>query len=284
MTVSRLFVARAHGIMRRIGRAPIIVLVAVLLAACGGEPSAEGAPTRVPLPTVTPVPPPTPTGEALPTSSATPMSAPSVEPTTSAGPAEAVASPTGAAPVTASMAQLKIDGEPYAALGDPSAPVTVVEFSDYGCPFCRIYELTTFPELKTRYIDTGKVYYVYKDYPIVSEQGGLAAEAAFCAGEQGKYWEMHQKLFVTPKEWNVAPELAHPIFARYAQGIGIDGATLEQCITSGRATQEVDRDFEQGLALGLQGTPAFIINGKLLNGAQSLEIFVKVLEGALNEP
>lgn len=161
--------------------------------------------------------------------------------------------------------------------------MTIVEFSDFGCPFCRIYELTTFPQLKARYIDTGKVYYVYKDYPIVSEQGGLAAEAAACAGRQGGYWEMHRKLFLDPKEWNVAPARARPIFAQYANALGLDGATLEQCIASGSAAKEVQRDFDQGLALRLQGTPTFIINGKLLSGAQSIETFVNVLDRELGQ-
>lgn len=239
------------------------------------------------FPTVTPPPPATAIAVArAPAPSVTPVPESSVAPAKPPAPSATIApaaTDTSDGPVTPSMAKLKIGGERYAALGDPAAPVTIVEYSDYGCPFCRIYELTTFPQIKARYIETGKVYYVYKDFPVVSEQGGLAAQAAECAGEQGRYWEMHAKLFIQPKEWNIAAGQAKSIFGGYADALGMERATLEQCVAAEPSAAEVEADFQEGLALGLQGTPAFIINGKLLSGAQSIEIFDQVLERALNE-
>ncbi|NJO84408.1 MAG: thioredoxin domain-containing protein, partial [Blastochloris sp.] len=119
------------------------------------------------------------------------------------------------------MEALQLGGERFATLGDPAAPITMVEFSDHGCPYCGRYHQTVFPTIKEQYIDTGKIYYVYKDYPVVSLQGGLAAQAAECAGEQDRYWEMHGKLFETPPEWNDSQDAAIAAFRRYAEAIDV---------------------------------------------------------------
>ncbi|NJO06786.1 MAG: DsbA family protein [Chloroflexaceae bacterium] len=171
--------------------------------------------------------------------------------------------------------------ETYATLGDPNAPITIYEFSDFGCPSCRQYNLFTFPTLREQYIDTGKVYYVYKNYPIVSSNGGLAAQAAECAGEQQGYWAMHAQLFRDPAAWNGDEASAVQVFSEYATALGLDGAVLAQCVSEGRYKADVDSDFEEGLDIGIFGTPTFIINRKLLSGAQSANVFIEVIEGEL---
>ncbi|MCG8349100.1 MAG: DsbA family protein, partial [Chloroflexales bacterium] len=184
-------------------------------------------------------------------------------------------------PITPSMAQLAIDGERFATMGDPAAPVTIVEFSDYGCLFCRLYTLTTFPEIKTKYIDTGQVYYVHKDLPVVSLRGDLAAQAAECAGQQDRYWDMHTKLFIEPAEWDGTIAQALESFRRYAAALELDAARLEQCVAEGDYAATVERNVSEAQALRLNGTPVFFINQKLLIGAQSIEAFHPILDAEL---
>lgn len=179
------------------------------------------------------------------------------------------------------MAKLGIGGERYATLGDPNAPITVVEFADFGCPACRTYETLTFPGVREQYIDTGKIFYVYKDLPIVSQHGDLAAQAAECAGEQDQYWAMHRRLFLDPQEWDASEQAASDAFQRYASDIGIDSGALSACVASGRYADEVRADFDEAQALHLIGTPMFFIDGALLAGAQSSELFADVLDERL---
>ncbi len=260
-------------------RRPGLLITAVLLlliAACGtATPGAAltPEPTLERLPTVTPMP------SAPPP--ATTLIEPAHTPTAPITPTRIAPIFTDAGPVTANMAQLQLGGEPYAALGDPDAPITVVEFSDFGCPFCRIYSLTTFAEIKTRYIDTGKVYYIYKDLPIVSTQGHLAAQAAECAGKQNAYWEMHHKLFLTPDDWNASAEAALVNFRRYAEELELDASTLAQCVAEEQLKGDIDEDFAEAQALRLGGTPAFFINARLLSGAQPIEFWTRVLDDEL---
>lgn len=263
-----------HQLQRLLAWLPLFLL----LAACGS--TTAGAPgTSVPvlerLPTVTPVQPTTPPAVAA---SATPAPVPT--PTATPTAPAVVMSEEG--PITPSMAQLQLDGERYAALGDPNAPITIVEFSDFGCPSCRVFALLTFPELRQEYIDTGKVYYVYKDLPIVSPKGDLAAQAAECAGEQGHYWDMHYQLFyLDAAEWNRSTEEALDTFRRVAADIELDAAELEQCVVAGRYASDIARDFEEAQALRLFATPAFFINGKLLTGAHPIEVFDEILSEEL---
>jgi protein-disulfide isomerase len=179
------------------------------------------------------------------------------------------------------MEALQLGGERFATLGEPSAPITIVEFSDHGCPYCGLYHQSVFPTIKEQYIDTGKVYYVYKDYPVVSFQGALAAQAAECAGEQGRYWEMHDRLFDNPPQWNDSEEAAITAFRSYAEAIDADADVLAQCVSEGRYESDVQGDYEEGAALRLRGTPAFFIDGALLSGAQPLEVFVQALDERL---
>jgi len=186
--------------------------------------------------------------------------------------------------VTATMADLGIAAERYAALGDPNAPITIVEYSDYGCPFCRRYTTSTFPTIKEQYIDTGKVFYVYKDLPIVDNhpQAAFAAEAAECAGEQGQYWPMHEQLFAEPEAWDTTAEAARASFERYAGELGMNNAELLACFDEGRYRDEVQADLEEARQFGLSGTPSFVINGKLLVGAYPTEDFVRIVDRELN--
>ncbi len=192
------------------------------------------------------------------------------------------ARPTGIA--TTSMRELGIAGEAWASEGNPQAAVTVVEFSDYGCPFCGRYISSTYPLIKKQFIDTGKIFYVYKDFPVVQlhPQAKLAAEAAECAGDQGKYWPMHDLLFANQQSWDTTAAVATDAFAGYAAQLGLERSTFVSCTTGHVHAAEIEQDMAQGDHLGTSGTPTFIINGKQLVGAQQAQAFINAINNELN--
>lgn len=164
-------------------------------------------------------------------------------------------------------------------LGDPAAPVTIVEFSDFQCPFCGRFWQQTLPTIKEKYITTGKVKFVYRDFPIASihSEAEKAAEAAECADEQGKFWEYHDRIFQGQDELSVAS------FKRWATELGLDTNRFTECLDSGKYADEVAKDFQDGQAAGVTGTPTFFINGERLVGALPLAQFESAIEDALQE-
>lgn len=161
--------------------------------------------------------------------------------------------------------------------GDADAPVTIVEWSDFECPFCARFYEQTLPSLEEEYIKTGKVKLVYRDFPLSFHTNAQkAAEAAECAGEQGKYWEMHDLLFERGVQGGVAG------FKQYAKTLGLNTAKFDTCLDSGAMAGEIQRDMADGAAVGIQGTPGFIVNGKLVSGAQPFAVFKQVIDAELN--
>jgi protein-disulfide isomerase len=157
--------------------------------------------------------------------------------------------------------------------GPENAPVTIVEFSDYQCPFCaRVGPTVT--KLLEDY--PGKIRLVFRDYPLPShEDAPKAAEAAHCAGDQGKYWEMHGQLFANQAKLELEDLKAH------ARQIGLDGAKFDQCLDSGVKAPLVAENFKAGNEAGVSGTPAFFINGRLLSGAQPYSAFKQAVDAEL---
>jgi protein-disulfide isomerase len=164
------------------------------------------------------------------------------------------------------------DGAPTR--GGAKAPVTIVEFSDFHCPFCKRV-VPTLKELETKYGD--KVKLVFRDYPLDQLHPGArkAHEAARCAGEQGKFWEFHDALFAGE------PDSSPQRLKRYAQQVGVDVAKFDQCVASGKHKELVQKDIDEGARLGVNGTPAFFINGELVSGAQPLEAFARIIDREL---
>jgi protein-disulfide isomerase len=157
--------------------------------------------------------------------------------------------------------------------GPADAPVTIVEFSDYECPYCVRAEATV-KELLAKY--PGKIKLVYRDYPLPSHaKAPKAAEAAHCAGDQGKYWELHDKLFTPGAKLEVADLKAH------AREVGLDGGKFDACLDSGAKAKEVETHKKAGDDVGVSGTPAFFINGRPLSGAQPLEAFSAIVDQEL---
>jgi protein-disulfide isomerase len=158
--------------------------------------------------------------------------------------------------------------------GPAGAPVTVVEFSDFQCPFCARVT-PTLKKLEEAY--AGKIRIVFRDLPLLSihKNAAVAAEAAACANEQGKFWDMHDRLFANQAKLT-APELKE-----HAAALGLDTAAFNTCLDSGKYTAEWRKDSEEANRLGLSGTPAFFINGRLLSGAQPYEAFAQVIDEEL---
>ncbi len=162
-------------------------------------------------------------------------------------------------------------------MGDPNAPVVIVEFSDYQCPFCQRHFQQVLPELQ-KMVDAGEVQYVFKDFPLTSihPQAPKAAEAARCAGDQDAYWEMHDKLFENQGGWSGNPA-SNDVFKGLADELGLDGAEFATCLDSGKYTAAVEANLQEGVGYGVRGTPAFFINRELLPGAYPIEAFQQVI-------
>jgi protein-disulfide isomerase len=166
--------------------------------------------------------------------------------------------------------------------GNPDAPLTIVEYSDYQCPFCSRFTLQTLPGLLQEYVNSGKAKLVFKDFPLdsIHPQAHKAAEAARCVRELGggdeAYWQMHDKLFQGQEQW-AGQESASTIFAAYAEEIGVEQAAFQECLDSGKYTAAVSAEFEEGLGFGVQGTPTFFINGQIFVGAQPLQNFQQAI-------
>lgn len=160
--------------------------------------------------------------------------------------------------------------------GDSNAPVTIIEWGDFECPFCGRFYSQTLSQIDSNYIETGKVKLVYRDFPLSFHANAQkSAEAAECAGEQGKYWEMHDKLFESGVSGGVNS------FKQYAKELGLSSAEFDDCLDSGIMEQEVKKDMQDGGAAGITGTPGFIINGVLISGAQPYNVFKQVIDAEL---
>jgi len=172
-----------------------------------------------------------------------------------------------AAPTELPKVKVSIDDDPIK--GDINAPVTVVEFSDYQCPFCKRNHTNVFPQLDKEYISTGKVRYVFRDYPLAFHKQAIpAAVAANCAGEQGKYWEINDYLFENPAN------LKDAAYLKFAEDNGLDLAKYKECLKDDKQKQEVDKDFKDGQRYGVRGTPSFFI-GKSEKGKEMTGVYVR---------
>ena len=166
-------------------------------------------------------------------------------------------------------------------LGKKNAAVTIIEFTDYQCPFCSRHFTQTFGQIKSEYIDTGKVKYIVRDFPLsIHPNAPKASEATECADEQGKFWEMHDALFTKQGLWSSAPN-ASELFKEYATELTLNAKNFADCLDTGKYTAEVQKDFQDGSTGGVTGTPAFFVNGKKLSGAQPFAAFKAAIDAEL---
>jgi protein-disulfide isomerase len=168
-------------------------------------------------------------------------------------------------------------------LGSLKAPLALVEFSEFQCPFCRRFHEETLPKLKESYIDTGRLRYVFRDFPLLAihPHAKAAAVAAHCAGSQDAYWRMHDALFANQKR--LGPDL----YDELARSLNLDLPAFQACVKAPEAEKEVTADMAEAASLGVQGTPHFflgrvkdgaIVDVRRINGAQPLTSFTQVIE------
>jgi protein-disulfide isomerase len=178
--------------------------------------------------------------------------------------------------------RVRLNLEGFAMLGSKTAPLTIVEFTDYQCPFCQRFHTTAYLDLKKNYIDTGKVRFYSKDLPLDMHANAFrAAMAARCAAEQGQFWTLRNLMAANPDKLDLENIL------KFAAQVKMDGPALRACITSEKYKTAVQTDIMDAMKVGATGTPAFVIgkstesgvDGELLIGAQPIEAFdVKLKE------
>ena len=165
-------------------------------------------------------------------------------------------------------------------LGSKDAKVTVIEFSDFQCPFCKTLFDDSLSQIKKDYVDSGKVKFAYRHFPLTSihPNAQKAAEASECANDQDNFWGYHDILFTNQAEWEtLSADAALAKFVEYANGLGLNGAELSSCVTSGKFADQVNKDTSDGV----DGTPATFVNGIRISGAVPYAQFKEEIDKAL---
>ena len=186
-----------------------------------------------------------------------------------------------------SLISISLDDDPVK--GNLNAPITIVEFSDFQCPFCAKFHSTTLPQLEASYIDSGKVKFVYRDFPIQSIHPNAvpAALASECADEQGMFWEYHDLVFENQKKWQgLSGRIMIDTFEQYALELELNTSDFNTCLESGKYVDEVKKDLQDGVSYGVTGTPGFFIGNDELGyvkiiGAQPYPVFEKLIESQI---
>jgi len=183
--------------------------------------------------------------------------------------------------------KVKVDVAGVQVLGRADAPLTLVEFTDLECPYCRSFHVGAFERLKREYIDTGKLRFFSRDFPLDFHPNARpAALAVRCAGEQGKFWEMRHVVTLN------ASALNRELYDRLARELGVDGGKFSACITADRYRTEIDRDMAEATKAGVSGTPTFVlgittpgtaVEGQRIVGAQPFPVFEAQIKALLGE-
>lgn len=161
-------------------------------------------------------------------------------------------------------------------LGNPAAPVTMVEYSDFQCPFCGRFARETLPTIVKKYVDTGVLKIEWRDFPYIGPESVRAAVAARAAQEEGKFWQYHDVLYHNQKSIN-SGAFSDQNLRKYAQQVGVSPANVERAFNSSGYEEVVRTNLNEGIQMGVTGTPTFIINGRVLVGAQPIEAFDTII-------
>ena len=166
-------------------------------------------------------------------------------------------------------------------IGNPSATITIVEWGDYQCTFCYKFHQSTLNTIKQDFIETGKVKLVFKDFPLNGPDSVLAAEAAYCAQDQGKYWQYHDELY---KNWGGERTgwITRESLDKFATTVSVDLEKFDKCLDDHKYLERVNQMYEFGKEIGIDATPSFLVfnNEKIIKitGNQPLEVFLKSLD------
>jgi protein-disulfide isomerase len=175
------------------------------------------------------------------------------------------------APAQGNISGFDVSGQP--AEGSINATTTIIEFSDFQCPFCGQFFSETYPQLKKDYIDTGIAKLVFVNFPLsnIHQYAEKAAEAGMCAYDQGRFWEMHDKMFSNQNTLTVND------LKKYAGDIGLNTTKFNDCLDTGKNQAKVNGNFQAGVSAGVTGTPSFFVNGKMITGAQPFSVFQQAI-------
>lgn len=172
--------------------------------------------------------------------------------------------------------------------GSQDAKVTIIEFSDFQCPYCRSFYTETYKQIDNEYVKTGKVKIAYRDFPLSFHAAAQkSAEAAECAADQGKFWEMHDKIFEEQAKLGTGT-VSYGVneLKKWASELGLDAESFNSCLDSGKYASEIQKDISDGTAAGVTGTPAFFVGSQdkgyiLVAGAYPYEVFKQLIEQEL---
>lgn len=166
-------------------------------------------------------------------------------------------------------------------MGNPDAPVHIIEYGDFQCPYCLKFWSETEPQLIEEYVNTDQVYFEYRAYPIIGPESSWAAEGAYCAGDQGRFWEFHDTLFANWSGENVG-DYTKENLVKYAKALDLNMAEFESCLSEEKHKGTVEQDAAAAEANGIHATPTFFINGFKVEGAQPYSILKDLIEQALD--
>lgn len=193
----------------------------------------------------------------------------------------------GALPAEPAPGEERVDGVATGNLtmmGDENAPVTIIEFSDFECPFCEAFYSQTLSQIKSEYVDTGKAKLYYRHYPLAfhpaAVPAGLASE---CANEQGRFWEYHDMVFENQARISGGGDNANTALKEFAANLGLNANQFDSCFDSAKYQANVDQDLNDGTAAGVSGTPTVFVNGRRIVGAQPYATFKAIIDEELNQ-
>jgi protein-disulfide isomerase len=179
------------------------------------------------------------------------------------------------------MLERRQEGDPLA-LGDVDAPVLMIEWADFQCPFCGSFARDTKPELMERYVEEGILRIEWRDFPVLGAESRTAAMVARAAAEQDAFWELHDEIYAEDRERN-AGELSEDALLAMADDLGLDVDRLADDLGDPAHEEEIEMDLQIAQRLGITGTPAFLVNGQLMIGGQPTEMFARAVEQAAAE-
>jgi protein-disulfide isomerase len=187
-------------------------------------------------------------------------------------------------PVQAALGARDTTGFTGYLIGDPNAPVEIVEYADFQCPVCADFDQVQYPDVKLRLIDTGKARLVYRDFPLdeVHPEARLAAHAAACADDQGGFVAMKDALYVRQTSWTFQGDRkAYGIMGDLVGQIGLDRGTWEGCMEAGTHAARIQASYEEGQRVGVGSTPSFLVDGKLYAGRMNSDQMVRVVDSLI---
>ncbi len=171
------------------------------------------------------------------------------------------------------------DPKDPSSLGDVDAPVVMINYSEFQCPFCGKFARDTEPELVEQFVEDGTLRIEWRHFPYLGPESQTAAQAGYAAGAQGKFWEFHDAMYANQQPPN-SGRLTEDYLVGVAEEVGLDGERFREDMSSSEAEAAVKRDFQEGQSIGVTGTPAFLVNGQPIMGAQPTEVFVEAIEQA----